>query len=65
MVKEQEIRTTQHNLLFCKMVLLENNRLVLELKNGKRIDYIPLETFVCEVNRFLNGQFPKLHMTVE
>lgn len=64
MVKEQEIRTKQHNLLFCKIVLLADNQLVLELKSGKRIDYIPLETFVHEVNRFSDGQLPKLHMTV-
>ena len=65
MVKEQEIRTKQHNLLFCKMVLLEDNQLVLELKSGKRIDYIPLETFVHEVNRFSNGQIPQLYMAVK
>ncbi|MBR2407844.1 MAG: hypothetical protein IKB07_02695 [Lachnospiraceae bacterium] len=65
MVREQEIRTKQHNLLFCKMVLLEDNHLVLELKSGKRTECIPLETFVHEVNRFTNGQFPQLHMTVK
>ena len=65
MVKEQEIRTKQHNLLFCKMVLMEDNQLVLELKSGKRRDYIPLEAFIHEVNRFSNGQIPQLYMTVQ
>lgn len=63
MVKQQEIRTKQHNLLLCKMVLLEDNHLVLELKNGKRTECISLETFVGEVNRFANGKLLKLHMT--
>ena len=61
-IKEQEIRTENFNLLMCKMQLIEDNNLILELKSGKRTDRIPLETFVRIINEF-TGHMPLLHIT--
>lgn len=62
-MKEKEIRTPQFNLLLCKMIMTEERELVLELKNGKRVEQLPLEALLAEFNDFLQGG--KLHIVVE
>jgi len=59
---EHEIRTPQYNLLFCKVVLNEENQLVIEMKNGKRVEQFPVEMFLAEINHFTNGVRPELHI---
>lgn len=61
-IKEQEIRTENLNLLMCKMKLTEDNNLILELKNGKRIENMSLEALVRVINEF-TGHVPSLHIT--
>lgn len=62
-MKEKEIRTPQFNLLLCKMIMTEERELVLELKNGKRVEQLPLEALLAEINEFMRGD--KLHIVVE
>lgn len=62
-MKEKEIRTPQLNLLLCKIIMTEERELVLELKNGKRVEQLPLEALLAEFNDFLQGG--KLHIVVE
>lgn len=59
---EREIRTNDFNLLMCKMKLTEDNQLCFEIKNGKRVENLPLEVFVKKVNDFTDGKLPKLHI---
>ena len=61
-IKEQEIRTENLNLLMCKLLLTEDNTLILELKNGKRTENMSLETLVRVINEF-TGHMPLLHIT--
>lgn len=61
-MREKEIRTPHLNLLFCKAVITDEEKLVLELKNGKRVEQLPMEEFLAEINSFTQGQTPKLHM---
>ena len=61
-MKEQEIRTPKYNLLFCKVVLNEENQLVIETKNGKRVERFPVEALLAEINSFTNGIMPELHI---
>lgn len=60
---EKEIRTPKLNLLLCKMIITEERKLVLELKNGKRVEQLPLEAFLAEINAFMHED--KLHIIVE
>lgn len=47
-MKEREVRTENQKLkMFC-MKYDENNNLILEIKNGKRTDYISYDTF-CHI----------------
>ena len=57
---EREIRTPNLNLLLCKLVLTDEGKLVLELKNGKRVEQLPVETLYYEINNFLQGHVPKV-----
>ena len=52
-MKEKEIRTTNLDLLMFRLVLNDNNDMVMELKNGKRIDHIRYEDFCRIADRFL------------
>lgn len=61
----KEIRTPQLNLLLCKVVITEEENLVLELKNGKRVEQLPLDVFLTEINDFAKRYAPKLHNDVE
>lgn len=65
MIKEQEIRTSQLNLLMCKMKLTETGQIEFELKNGKRTESISLDSFVENFNNFAQECAPKLHIVVE
>lgn len=51
-VKEKEIRTPNLNLLLCKIVLTEEGKLMLELKNGKRVEQLSVDAFLAEINDF-------------
>ena len=64
-IKEQEIRTKELNLLMCKMKLTEKGQLDFELKNGKRVERISLETFIENVNEFTEGCAPELHISMK
>jgi len=61
-MREHEIRTPLYNLLFCKVVLNEENQLVIETKNGKRTEQFPVEALLAEINSFANGIMPELHI---
>lgn len=62
-MKEKEIRTPQLNLLLCKIIMTEERELVLEFKNGKRVEQLPLEALLAEINEFMRGE--QLHIIVE
>jgi len=62
-MREHEIRTPHHNLLFCKVVISDDKKLVIETKNGKRVEQFPMEAFLAEINSFTNGIMPELHIT--
>lgn len=64
-MREMEIRTPNLNLLFCKVIITESGELVLELKNGKRVERIRLEQFVSEINDFTRGCSTKLNIITE
>ncbi len=64
-MKEREIRTPSYKLLFCKAIVTEEDKLVLELKNGKRIEQVPAETFFAEINRFMKESASKLHIEIK
>lgn len=49
---EKEIRTPQMNLLFCKMIITDEGNKVLEIKNGKRVEQLPVEIFLAEINNY-------------
>ena len=57
-MREYEIRTPHHNLLFCKVVINDDNQLVIETKNGKRVERFPVEVLLAEINSFTNGIKP-------
>lgn len=52
-MKEKEIRTPKLNLLLCKLLVMDDGKAVLEFKNGKREERIPVDTFIAEVNDFV------------
>lgn len=62
---EREIRTPCQKLLFCKLVFTNDRKLVLELKNGKRVEQLPIDVFLNEINNFAQECAPKLHIVVE
>ncbi|MBR2407842.1 MAG: hypothetical protein IKB07_02685 [Lachnospiraceae bacterium] len=59
-MKEKEIRTPKLNLLFCKVIVTAEKKIVLELKNGKRMEQVPIERFLAEIEDFTKGDIPKL-----
>lgn len=61
-MREHEIRTPYHNLLFCKVVLTEEKNYVIKFKNGKREEQFPLEDFLAEINNFTQGTMPELYI---
>ena len=61
-MREHEIRTPHHSLLFCKVVLNDENQLVIETKSGKRVEQFPVEIFLAEINRFANDIKTELHI---
>ena len=64
-MREKEIRTRELNLLFCKMILKEEGKVMMELKHGKRTEQIPIEELVAEINTFTQGCATKLHIVTE
>lgn len=63
-MREYEIRTPKHNLLFCKVVINDDNQLVIETKNGKRVEQFPVEALLAEIKSFANGIMPELHIAI-
>lgn len=47
-MKMKEIRTNNLDLLMFRLVVSEDNDMVMEMKNGKRIDHIRYEDF-CKI----------------
>ena len=64
-MKEREIRTPNLNLLFCKVVVTNEGKIFLELKNGKRMEQMPIELFWAEIEDFTKGGMPKVNIAVE
>ena len=62
MKETQEIRTSEQNLLLCKLKSDKEDTANLEIKNGKRVDSLPLEEFIAQVNRFLISKGKKLYI---
>ena len=60
MKETQEIRTSEQNLLLCKLKSDKEDTANLEIKNGKRVDSLPLEEFIAQVNRFLISKVKKI-----
>ena len=56
-----EIRTPTHKLLLCKIKVTDPTHIFLELKNGKREEAIPLESFIAQINEFLPDSRLELH----
>ena len=54
-MREYEIRTPQLNLLICKVILTDDNRLLLEFKNGKRVERMPEEMFWDKIDTFVQN----------
>lgn len=54
-MREKEIRTPKLKLLLCKLLVMEDGKAVLEFKNGKREERIPVDAFIAEVNDFVQG----------
>ena len=44
-MKEKEIRTNSLDLLMFRLIVKDNNDMVMEVKNGKRTDFIRYEDF--------------------
>ena len=61
--KRYEIRTEKLNLKMCDIKLIDDN-LMFELKNGKRVECIPLEKFVDDINKFAKDNNQKLHIVI-
>ena len=51
-MRVREIRTLSHNLLVCKIIQTQQGEVVLEVKNGKRTEQLPLDRFLAEINCF-------------
>lgn len=64
-MREREIRTPSYNLYFCKAIITDDEKLFLEFKNGKRVEQIPGETIIAEINDFMQGCSSKLHITMK
>ena len=64
-MKKMEIRTPNLNLLFCKVVVTDEGKIVLELKNGKHMEQMPIEMFLAEIEAFTQGGMPKFNIAVE
>lgn len=64
-MKEKEIRTPNLNLLLCKVILTEEGKVMLEFKNGKRVEQLPMDVFVAEINDFTQECVAKIHITTE
>ncbi len=62
MKETQEIRTSEQNLLLCKLKPANDDMANLEIKNGKRVDSLPLEEFIAQVNGFLISKGKKLYI---
>ena len=54
-MREYEIRTPQLNLLICKVILTDDNRLLLEFKIGKRVERMPEEMFWDKIDTFVQN----------
>lgn len=54
-MRVKEIRTPHLNLLICKLVITDEGKMVLEFKNGKRVEQYPVEDFHREINSFKHG----------
>ena len=64
-MREREIRTPDYNLLFCKAIITDEGRIFLEHKNGKRMEQIPIEVFLTEINGLIQGCSLKLHIEMK
>ncbi len=63
-MREKEIRTPNLNLLFCKIVVTDEEKIVLELKNGKRMEQVPIDMFLAEIEAFTQGDMSKFNIAV-
>lgn len=52
--KELEVRTKEHKMLMCMAKCMETGESVLEVKNGKRTDWISLEQFLEEISHLVD-----------
>lgn len=57
-----EIRTKKHNLLLGKIVMNEEKQVYLEVKNGKRVDYISLVCLMEQVNSSIENGMQKIQL---
>lgn len=51
-MKEKEIRTNSLDLLMFRLIVKDDNDMVMEVKNGKRTDYIRYEDFRKMADKF-------------
>ena len=49
-------------LLFCKLIITDEGKKVIEIKNGKRVERFPVELFLAEINDFMQEESLKLHI---
>lgn len=54
-MKEKEIRTNRLDLLMFRLIINNDNDLIMEVKNGKRTDYIRYEDFCKIADEFWNN----------
>lgn len=57
---ELEFRDKSYKLLWFKLILCSDYRVIITFKNGKRIAEYSLEEFVTEINHLLEGTKIKL-----
>ena len=64
-MREREIRTPDYNLYFCKAIITDDKKLFFEFKNGKRVERIPAETILAEINDFMQECSSELHIEIK
>ena len=61
-MREHEIRTPHHNLLFCIAMINDESQPVLEMKHGKRVEQFLITDFIAELNSFFKGSMPEFYI---
>ena len=51
-MKEREVRTKNLDLLMFRLIVNDDNDMIMEVKNGKRTDYIRYEDFCKMADEF-------------